>query len=242
MINTRKFLRECLPTLVALGFLGLSTSVQAAIIVNVNSGINGTLPAKDNSLVPYYVQTKFETVTAGNVKLTVTLNVESSAFLKDLLFNSNVNPTGLTFALDVPNSSPNTDVLASQILVTATQSQNGGSNIKAGFFNINFTPPSGGSGERFNGTEHVVFNITGGSITEDTFAGTSIADGGNPGGYYVAADFAGFGSSGSAGSKTYTYEDPAPASLETPEPASLAIWGLGAIGCAIAGYRRRKSA
>jgi hypothetical protein len=25
-----------------------------------------------------------------------------------------------------------------------------------------------------------------------------------------------------------------------PEPASLAIWGLGALGCAVAGYRRRK--
>ena len=25
-----------------------------------------------------------------------------------------------------------------------------------------------------------------------------------------------------------------------PEPASLAIWSLGALGCAIAGYRRRK--
>lgn len=28
----------------------------------------------------------------------------------------------------------------------------------------------------------------------------------------------------------------------TPEPASLATWGLGALGCAIAGYRRRKLA
>jgi hypothetical protein len=27
-----------------------------------------------------------------------------------------------------------------------------------------------------------------------------------------------------------------------PEPATLAIWGLGALGCAIAGYRRRKRA
>jgi hypothetical protein len=28
----------------------------------------------------------------------------------------------------------------------------------------------------------------------------------------------------------------------TPEPASLALWGLGALGCAVAGYRRRKQA
>jgi len=27
-----------------------------------------------------------------------------------------------------------------------------------------------------------------------------------------------------------------------PEPASMAIWGLGALGCAVAGYRRRKTA
>lgn len=27
-----------------------------------------------------------------------------------------------------------------------------------------------------------------------------------------------------------------------PEPASMAIWGLGALGCAVAGYRRRKLA
>jgi hypothetical protein len=27
-----------------------------------------------------------------------------------------------------------------------------------------------------------------------------------------------------------------------PEPATLTIWGLGAIGCALAAYRRKKSA
>jgi len=27
-----------------------------------------------------------------------------------------------------------------------------------------------------------------------------------------------------------------------PEPASLTVWGLGALGCAIGAYRRRKSA
>jgi len=29
---------------------------------------------------------------------------------------------------------------------------------------------------------------------------------------------------------------------EVPEPASLTLWGLGALGCAVAGYRRRKQA
>jgi hypothetical protein len=33
---------------------------------------------------------------------------------------------------------------------------------------------------------------------------------------------------------------PAPGAI--PEPASLAIWGLGALGCAVAGYRRRRPA
>ena len=32
------------------------------------------------------------------------------------------------------------------------------------------------------------------------------------------------------------------ASVATPEPASLAIWGLGALGCAVAGHRRRHAA
>jgi hypothetical protein len=32
------------------------------------------------------------------------------------------------------------------------------------------------------------------------------------------------------------------AAAAIPEPASLAIWGLGALGCAVAGYRRRKLA
>lgn len=36
-------------------------------------------------------------------------------------------------------------------------------------------------------------------------------------------------------------EDPVQAAA-VPEPASLAIWGLGALGCAIASYRRRKAA
>jgi hypothetical protein len=31
-------------------------------------------------------------------------------------------------------------------------------------------------------------------------------------------------------------------SASAPEPASLAIWGLGALGCAVVGYRRRKMA
>jgi hypothetical protein len=34
-------------------------------------------------------------------------------------------------------------------------------------------------------------------------------------------------------------QDPPPA---TPEPASLAIWGLGVLGCAVVGYRRRNVA
>lgn len=36
--------------------------------------------------------------------------------------------------------------------------------------------------------------------------------------------------------------DSAPPVSSVPEPASLAIWGIGALGCAIAGYRRRKAA
>lgn len=35
-----------------------------------------------------------------------------------------------------------------------------------------------------------------------------------------------------------TEVEPEPAA--TPEPASLAIWGLGALGCTVFGYRRRK--
>jgi hypothetical protein len=31
-------------------------------------------------------------------------------------------------------------------------------------------------------------------------------------------------------------------SVAVPEPASLTLWGLGALGCGIAGYRRRKLA
>lgn len=34
----------------------------------------------------------------------------------------------------------------------------------------------------------------------------------------------------------------APVAANVPEPASMAIWGIGALGCAIAGYRRRKVA
>jgi hypothetical protein len=34
----------------------------------------------------------------------------------------------------------------------------------------------------------------------------------------------------------------APVQAAVPEPASLAIWGLGALGCAIGAYRRRKQA
>ena len=39
-----------------------------------------------------------------------------------------------------------------------------------------------------------------------------------------------------------TFSNTALVTETTPEPASLAIWGLGALGCAIGAYRRRKSA
>jgi hypothetical protein len=52
------------------------------------------------------------------------------------------------------------------------------------------------------------------------------------------------------GTYTWTWGDPTPPDPTrtltvqigpTPEPASLAIWSLGALGCAVAGYRRRKT-
>jgi len=70
------------------------------------------------------------------------------------------------------------------------------------------------------------------SPATDTYTGTTIAGMGLIPGTY-----------------TYHWGDPThpdPARTLTvqigpvPEPASLAIWGLGALGCAIAGYRRRK--
>jgi hypothetical protein len=66
----------------------------------------------------------------------------------------------------------------------------------------------------------------------DTYSGKTIASLGlTPGTYNYT-----WGTGGS--DHTLTVNIIAP----VPEPASLAIWSLGALGCAIAGYRRRKSA
>jgi hypothetical protein len=48
-----------------------------------------------------------------------------------------------------------------------------------------------------------------------------------------------FGTSGT-GIVSAIPEVPPPASVATPEPATLTIWSLGALGCAIATYRRRR--
>jgi hypothetical protein len=48
-----------------------------------------------------------------------------------------------------------------------------------------------------------------------------------------------FGTSGT-GIISAIPQAPPPASVPTPEPATLTIWGLGALGCAVAAYRRRK--
>jgi hypothetical protein len=156
-----------LKALAAGGFLAtiLLVPPQAkALQFTINTGFNGTTPTS----TPPYFTAMFTNAGANTVTLTLTssLNV-ASEFLSDVAFN--VSPSLTPSSLGITEGSH----VGSGLATIAAGAQNaqhligGGS---AGFgFDIDIAFPVGPPVSRFNGSDVVVFTLTGTGLTENDF-------------------------------------------------------------------------
>jgi hypothetical protein len=135
--------------------------------------------------------------------------MSSAEFSDTVLFNvaSPVDPTTLTY----------TYVSGVQTSGIAFNT-NGGNQIKAGVFSVDFEYPTAASQARLAGGTSSVYDLTGQGITENSFAALSTPDHFSIGTFFAAAHVQGIpgGLSGSTGA--------------IPEPSSITLGALGMIG------------
>ena len=224
-----------------IAILVLAASGQASYAVvefDLNTVINGSTPSGP---APWMTAT-FEDGATDHVTLTLTNNMGSGQFITDLVFNSLVNPSSLIFTrTDAPppnvSNPPGIQASVGQIF-------DGGSDLKAGLFNI-WIPfsPSGGPTNQFNSTNSpVIFDILGSGLTEGSFVMLS-ADGG-PGflgtDYFMAAKVQGIPC---VGESCQTLSGSIGTTAAIPEPEIYAMMGIGlALMSFMARRRKQKTA
>lgn len=200
---------------------GLAASSSAAVVLNLTTLIHGSEPVG----IPPYLSAKFESTGIDTVKLTMTNHMPVDEFVDNWLFNIDSN-SALAFTY-----------VSGVVAIGTTYGSNftnGGSNMKAGLFDIEFHFPNAGSDPfRFHGGEVSIYTITGLGVDELDFASKSVDDPGSPpslGGWMSAGHIQGIPGdlSGSIG-----------AAEAVPEPTSLALLGGGLL--ALAGRRRKQT-
>jgi PEP-CTERM motif len=222
----RKKLASALATL---GFMSLMGSVHAALLeidftkAGAFSGTSPTLPSDPNAV---FAKAVFDDHNgSGSVTLTMTVlnNLSTGAYVNDWYFNVDSAPlSGINFSSGV----------------AALSIQNGSNAFKAdgtgGNFDFAFhfdTRNPGSLGQGFSS----VYTLTDPGITANSFNSISISspiNAGN-GGYTSAIHVQGYGNS------VWIAGNEGGGSTQIPEPASLALIGLGLFG--IAATRRRWS-
>lgn len=203
----------------AAGFSVFAANAAPMVIFDLGTTINGATPTG----TPPFLTATFQTVAPGTVLLTMTNNMPATNFVDNWVFN---------LATHVSLGFSHVTGVSALAATSGVDFTNGGSNMKAGLFDIEFHYPSNTSDpDKFDGGHSSVYQLTGIGLTESSFVALSIDDPGPPhshGGWYSAAHVQGFGAglSGSIGTNQVV-----------PEPAAIAslAFGLGALA-----LRRRR--
>src|SRR5262245_47384081 len=124
---------------VAAFFTSVATSwgtAKADFILDLSTVVNGSTPSASTP----WATLDFHTVSTGDVELTITNRMPSSEFIATGLFNvSGVSPSSLTFTY-----------LNGAATSSINLNSNGGNNIKAGRFSVDFEYPTT-QADRFTG-------------------------------------------------------------------------------------------
>jgi hypothetical protein len=210
----------------------LPTAFSSAYVqFELDTSTNGDFPVKVNNANPALTAT-FTNAGADTVTLVLdATNLVSSEFIPFWLFNYVGDPDADNLAFSPIGGAAELE----SVVLSASQSLNGGSQVKAGLFNVLLNFRTSNSQNRFTGSESLTLTITGDGLTETDFLLPSIngPENSGVGGWYTAARIQGIpgDKSGSIGTT----------SASVPEPASVAVWGLlGLVGLGC--VHRRRSA
>jgi hypothetical protein len=129
-------MRQSLLVGLATFFMSAATSWETAkadLNLNLSTVVNGSTPSGSNP----WATLDFHTVSAGDVELTITNSLPSSEFITTGLFNvSGISPSSLIFTY-----------LSGATTSSINLNSNGGNNIKAGQFGIDFEYPTAHGGQ-----------------------------------------------------------------------------------------------
>ena len=206
-----------------------SQSSYADFSWDLSTSINGDAPSGSAP----WMTASFADTAADTVTMTLTNLMGSGQFISDVVFNSSVNPTLLTVTrLDSAPPAVN------NFFTSATQDMVGGSEMKAGLFNmfIDFAPPPGN--EVFNSANGaVIYKFTGTGLDSSDFMMQSAPGGSGYLGttFFMAAKVQGIPTGEGSGSIGVTTPIP------EPETYAMLLAGLGLMGL-VARRRRRQFA